>query len=71
MKDLLDEKISEKFFKNYGTIFGVPVSNITRAKTLRKEMMKGKNREGNNFYMKSERGFEMIKTPGAYGKQGS
>jgi hypothetical protein len=31
--------------------------------------MKGKNREGNNFYMKSEKGFEMIKTPGAYHKQ--
>jgi len=26
MEDLLDEKISGKFFKNYGTFFGVLVS---------------------------------------------
>jgi hypothetical protein len=36
MKDLLDEKISEKFFKNYGTFFGVLVSYIMRVKIPQK-----------------------------------
>jgi hypothetical protein len=29
----------KKFFENCGNFFGVPVSNIMKAKTLRKEMV--------------------------------
>jgi hypothetical protein len=33
----------KKFFKNCGTFFWVLLSNITRAKTFRKEMVKKYN----------------------------
>ena len=67
-KDLLDEKISGKFFKNYGTFLGVHMSNIVRVKNLKeRRWWKVKIEKVNNF-MKRERGFEMLKTPGAHGK---
>jgi len=40
------KKISEKFYQSCGTFFAVLVSNIMKMKTLRREMVKGKNREG-------------------------
>jgi hypothetical protein len=36
----------KKFSQNHGTFFAVLVSHIMKMKTLRREMVKGKNREG-------------------------